>query len=182
MALFGSHSEGETVEEALVNIKDTELLSAIRDIVRNQDSLIIGPLKLLTMTELQQHASSLLQAILEDNLDIQISGRLTPKKLRSLQKFKPNKWDDPADEEEGDGELDSLLTEGRYDEAFTLVIGDLRNLVIFEDIEIIFDLAVKTDRLDDLVSLQPIYGGTWKSSRSLLLHTASRVRRKKLQK
>ena len=148
-------------------MQNADLISGIREIVRNQDSLIAGPLTLLAMTEFQQQASSLLQANQEDNPDLQISGRLTSKKLRGVQKFKPDKWDDPDDEEGGESELDSLLTEGGYDEAFMLVVSDLRDQIIFEEIEIIFDLAVKTDRLDDLVSLQPIYGGTRKSGRSI---------------
>ncbi|MDD1729619.1 MAG: hypothetical protein LUQ50_11190 [Methanospirillum sp.] len=56
---------------------------------------------------------------------------------------------------EEDHELENLLSDNRYDEAFELVSGYVRNHVIFEDVEIIFNLALKSGRFDDLVSLRP---------------------------
>lgn len=146
------------IQGMVSGIPDSYLLAEIRNIVLHHDDLILGPLEWITLTEFQEQASSIIRVILEDNPGLQISERIVPGKLPDFHKFRPgHRYDHDEDDEgwEQDSELDSLLSEGRYDEAFTLVIGDLRNQVIFEDVEIIFDLAVKTNRLDDLVSLQP---------------------------
>ncbi|MDD1730298.1 MAG: hypothetical protein LUQ50_14680, partial [Methanospirillum sp.] len=94
---------------------------------------------------------------LEENPDLHISERIVPGKLPDFHKFRPGHRYDCDEDDEGweeDQELESLLSESRYDEAFELVSGYVRNHVLFEDVEIIFDLALKSGRLDDLVSLR----------------------------
>ena len=146
------------IQGMVAGIQDSDLLAEIRNIVLHRDDLILGPLEWITLTEFQEQASSLIRVILEDNPDLHISEGIVPGKLPDFHKFRPvHRYDRDEDDEgwEEDHELESLLSESRYDEAFELVSGYVRNHVLFEDVEIIFDLALKSGRLDDLVSLRP---------------------------
>jgi hypothetical protein len=146
------------IQGMVAGISDSDLLAEIRNIVLHRDDLILGPLEWIRLTEFQEQASSLIGVILEDNPDLHISGRIVPGKLPDFHKFRPgHRYDEDEDDEgwEEDQELESLLSESRYDEAFELVSGYVRNHVLFEDVEIIFNLALKSDRLDDIVSLRP---------------------------
>ena len=146
------------IQGMMAGIPDSDLLYEIRNIVLHRDDLILGPLEWITLTEFEEQASSLIQVILEDNPDLHLSEGIVPGKLPDFHKFRPGHRYDKDEDDEGweeDHELESLLSESRYDEAFELVSGYVRNHVLFEDVEIIFDLAMKSGRLDDLVSLRP---------------------------
>jgi len=145
------------IQGMVAGIPDSNLLAEIRSIVLNRDDLILGPLEWITLTEFEEQASSLIRVILKDNPDLHISEGIVPGKLPDFHKFRPGWQSDSDEDDEGweeDHELESLLSESRYDEAFEMISGYIRNHVLFEDVEIIFDLALKSGRFDDLVSLR----------------------------
>lgn len=142
------------LQSMVSGISNSDLLAAIREVVPNRDELILGPLEWITMTEFKEQASSLISTILKDNPGLKRSEMYTPQELQKIRSKYFSDTEDEENYEEEDLELESLLAEGQYNEAFDIVSGYLRNHAIFEDIEIIFDIAIKSGRFEDLIPLR----------------------------
>jgi hypothetical protein len=144
--------------QAMVSgISNSDLLAAIRDVVPHRDELILGPLEWITMTEFKEQASSIISMILKDNPDLKRTERYTSQKIQDSQRFRDEYLYDKEDDQdcgEENLELASLLDNGHYNDAFELVSDYLKRDAIFEDIEIIFDIAIKSGRFDDLIPLR----------------------------